>query len=251
MEDPDADGVDAVIDIGDGQTGRDLHRGRQRRGGKSGRTAVVTVEEVAGKRAQQGFHADKQEVENAVKHGAGKDLPHADHAQNAKGVEKQHQQHAEQQSHADGVAVEHAEGGGDERGECKADEQRHDLAEKPGEIVREEQPLAADRHGVHAVCGARIRQVGEHRHGEENAENSRHHHAGGKTGVQKLIGEGRARIDNVSVAQADEEGDRQKEQPDERICRPQRPGALQCAAQQLPVKVRCHGPHSLHLPVHR
>ena len=217
---------------------------------RSGITAVA-VEEVAGKGAHEVFHTHGKEIEGAVEHGRGQNLPGEHHAQHSEGVEEQHREHGGEQRGTERGKVQRAEAGGGDAREGKGEHERGDHAHKAGEVVGRVQRLTPHRHGMEALRGAGVGKVGEHRHGEEDAEHGAHHKpAVGADLQQGIRGVGHDR-DTVIVGQLVEQRQRQEQQPDQDVAQPQRPEALQVLAEKRAVKERCRGLHSRHLPAHR
>ena len=217
---------------------------------RSGITAVA-VEEGAGKIAHEVFHTHGKEIEDAVEHGRGQNLPGEHHAQHSEGVEEQHREHGGKARRAERGEVQRVEERGGDTREGEGEHDRRDHAHKPREVVRRIQRLAPHRHGVEALRRAGRGEVREHRHGEEDAEHGAHHKPAVGADLQQVIrGVGHGR-DTVIVGQLVEQRQRQEQQPDQDVAEPQRPEALQVLAEKRAVKERCRGLHSRHLPAHR
>ena len=67
----------------------------------SGGITAVSIEEGAGKIAHEVFHTHRNEIEDAVEHGRGQNLPGEHHAQHGEGVEEQHREHGGEQRGAE------------------------------------------------------------------------------------------------------------------------------------------------------
>ena len=122
--------------------------------------------------------------------------------------------------------------------------------QKPRQVVGEEQALPPQGQGVkHAHRAAGI-EVGEHRHGAQQAEQSGQRNGGARAAVQVVQGQaaGHSPVPMYPVGQ-NIEG--QHRQPEQAVQRPDGPEAGEILAQQGKIKVRCRGPHSPHLPAHR
>ena len=110
--------------------------GRREEGeGFRSRITAVAVEKVAGKGAHQVFHTHGKEIEDAVEHGRGQNLPGEHHAQHSEGVEEQHREHGGEQRGTERGKVQRAEAGGGDAREGKGENERGDHARKTGEVV--------------------------------------------------------------------------------------------------------------------
>ena len=219
----------------------------------------VAVEELVEQAVQQGVDDVGQHVENTVEGGQGQDVAGEHGAEGGEGEEEQAHAALTQQPHQQGghrrAPVLHGQEGqlhhGRQYGGYQLGQQQEG---QPRQVLGGEQGLPPGGQGVEPAGGAAVIQIAEHRHSAENGkEGSQIQAKGGhfrqihRADQQTLLGIAVHIAAKVGV----EHVQRDKKQPNHPVARPQGPEAGQSLAVEGAVKVRCRGPHSSHLPVHR
>ena len=213
-------------------------------------SAGEAEEKFLGHTAEDPAQPGGQAIENHIEGGQGQHVAGEHGAEHGKGVEEEpeqahHHQPGEQ-------AAEHHCAGKDLRRQGQQEHRQigQQQEQKPRQVVGEEQALPPQGQGVkHAHRAAGI-EVGEHRHGAQQAEQSGQRNGGARAAVQVVQGQaaGHSPVPMYPVGQ-NIEG--QHRQPEQAVQRPDGPEAGEILAQQGKIKVRCRGPHSPHLPAHR
>ena len=215
--------------------------------------AVIAVVEGLHGRLDQDLHPVDQHVEHCVEGGQGQNVPGEHGAEHRHGVEQQAFPAAHPQPEPQPLPGHYAAGQLHQQGEQGDDDVGHDGEAQPRQVVGEKQPLPAYGQGAEEIGRPRVVEVAERRHGAHRPEACRQHQHPRHT--PRHVRKGEVLHVGASVlalqAQVHHPTQGQGQQPDHQIRRPQRPEAQHRLFENRPVKVRCPGPHSPHLPFHR
>ena len=203
--------------------------------------------------AEQDGQPGGQAVEHHVERGQGQDVAGKHGAEHGEGVEEQIQQGGDHQPGEQAGEHHRAAGGLRRQGQEEHGQVGQDEEAQPRQVAGEEEALPPQGEGVEQAHGAGAVQVGEHRHGRQQAEHHRQEGGGAEPagGVQVVEGEHTGPHLRPAGAAVQQDAQGEAHGPDEPVQPPDGPEPGEVLGKQGLVKVRCPGPHSPHLPAHR
>ena len=191
----------------------------------------ITVEKIARKAHDERFHPRGKEVADDIECGRGQHLARHHHAQHRERIVEDRFKHRRKRRTADHAPEVKVERRCDRRGEQKGEQDRHNLAEKAGEVDGGKQSFAPHGQGMVAVCRAALCQVRKREHREQQSEAERDvdavMRAGGKQKIDCVL----RGVEPLSGRHLRQQCDGYDEKPHSRVREPQRPRAQQLIAE--------------------
>ena len=203
--------------------------------------------------AQQLRHANDQEIDHGVKGGQGQKVPGEHGAEHRQGVEEEPLSARRRQPEAQPLPAHHAPRQLHQQGEQENHQVGHNQEGQPRQIVGEEQPLPPDGQSAEEVGRTGIIQVAEHRHGRQHPEYKGQLEGQLRRGLGHHVKGEVLHVACVMLVHLEKHQpvQGQHHQPDGEVRPPQGPEAADSLFENRPIKERCPGPHSPHLPFHR